>query len=147
MAIHVAGEKIVHPAAPPAHHETARKAEEERSAYGSIPGSELPGAVYISALFAFFVMLFTAWLAFGSSRESDLNLGIVTVLSIIALALPAIIARVAFARSRARGARPDTVETATGTLSLPEASVQILLIPVLLACAAVAFGLVYVLAR
>jgi hypothetical protein len=113
-----------------------------RSGYGLTPGAELPGAVYVAVLLAYVWMLSAAWLAFGSSEESDLNLGIATVLTIVIFALPVLIVRTARSRSRKR-ADTNTVGTATGELPMSEACVQILLLPFVLAIAATAFGLTY----
>jgi hypothetical protein len=142
MAPHTSGE-AESPAIPRTSHSPHEGGHEPpRSGYGLIPGAELPGAVYVAALLAYVWMLGAAWLAFGSSDESDLNLGIATVLAIVIFALPALIVRTAATRARKR-IGSDVVGTATGDLPISEACVQILLLPFMLALAATAFGLIF----
>jgi|EndMetStandDraft_3_1072993.scaffolds.fasta_scaffold01573_9 hypothetical protein len=146
MATHTLGEEgrptTPLPSFPP--HDDAER-EPLRSGYGSIPGAELPGGMYLTMLLGYVWMLAAAWLAFGSSDESDLNLGVATVLTIVFVALPVLIVRTAAARSGKRTSS-DTVGTATGDLPLSQACVQILLLPFVLALAATAFGLTYLFA-
>jgi hypothetical protein len=120
----------------------------ERSGYRSGFGEELPVAVYQSILLGFAGMLAVAWLTFGRTTGTDLDLGVVSVLCAVFLLLPLIMHRVAAARA-ARD-QPDLhrflaapFETATGPLSPREAWLQVALIPVALAVAAVAIGGVY----
>ena len=137
MATHIAGEAE---GRSPLHDAPT---EQPRSGYGLVPGAELPGSMYLTALLAYAWMLAAAWLAFGSSEESDLNLGVVTVLTIVICALPILIVRTAAARRSDQKAGSNIVGTATGDLPMAEACVQILLLPLVLALAATAFGLTY----
>lgn len=130
------------PAGPPP---SASGEEEPRSGYGSVPGAEFPASVYLTILFAYVWMLLSAWMAFGGDGEEDLILTFATILVVIIVALPALLTRMAAAQSPGRRALPDTVSTATGTLPMSEACVQVLLLPIILAFAATAFGLTYVL--
>jgi hypothetical protein len=120
----------------------------DASTYRSGFGEELPVAVYQSVLLGFAVMLAVAWLTFGSVTATDLDLLVVTVLSGIFLLLPIVLHRVAAAH--AEQPQPDLkrffakgFETATGVVSGREAWLQIALIPVGLAAAAVLIGLIY----
>jgi hypothetical protein len=93
---------------------------------------------------AYVWMLAAAWFAFGSSEESDLNLGVVSLLGIIMFALPILIVRTASARRRRdQHARTNIVGTATGELPLSQACLQVLLLPLARALAETAFGLTY----
>jgi hypothetical protein len=120
------------------------------STYRAGFGEELPVAVYRSVLLSFAAVLAVAWLTFGSATATDLDLMVVTALSAIFLLLPIILHRVAHAH--AEQLQPDLkrffasgFETATGVLSAREAWLQIALIPVGLAAAAVLICLVYAL--
>lgn len=120
----------------------------EPSTYRSGFGEELPVAVYQSVLLGFAAMLAVAWLTFGSTRATDLDLLMVTVLSTIFLLLPVILHRAAAAH--AEQPQPNLkrffatgFETATGVVSAREAWLQIALIPVGLAGAAILIGLIY----
>ena len=141
MATHIAGEAEGHSPTLPQHD---AEPEQPRSGYGLIPGAELPGAMYLTALLAYVWMLAAAWLAFGSSEESDLNLGVVTILTITLFALPVLIVRTAMARRSDKSTSSNVVGTATGDLPMSEACIQVLLLPLVLALAATAFGLIYV---
>jgi hypothetical protein len=142
MATHVAGEADGH--SPTELLDDNAAPEQPRSGYGLVPGAELPGAMYLTALLAYVWMLTAAWLAFGSSEESDLNLGVVSVLTIVMFALPILIVRTATRRLSKRSPNSSNlVGTATGDLPMSEACVQILLLPLALALAATAFGLTY----
>ncbi len=118
------------------------------STYRSGFGEELPVAVYQSVVLGFACMLAVAWLAFGGAVGTDLDLGVVTVLCAIFLMLPLLMHHVAAAR--AERPQPDLkvflssrFETATGPLSAWEAWMQVGLIPIALAIAAVLIGGVY----
>jgi hypothetical protein len=147
MATHTLGEAVGRPTTPlpPLPPDDDIEREPFRSGYGSIPGAEFPGGMYLTMLLAYIWMLVAAWLAFGRSDESDLNLGVATVLSIVFVALPILIVRTATARS-GRRTSSDIVGTATGDLPMSQACVQMLLLPFVLALAATAFGLSYLLA-
>jgi hypothetical protein len=118
--------------------------EDRRSGYGSVPGSEFPRAIYVTILLAYVWMLLAAWWAFARDTEAGLVLGMATVLLTILIALPAIIAGMASGRAEKTKDESYVVGTATGDLPLSEACVQILLIPIIVAFAATAFGLTYV---
>ena len=124
--------------------------DERRSNYGSVPGDEFPTTVYRSIVIAFAWMMVAAWLAFGGSSGTDLDLAVATVLFVVFLALPIIMHRTAATR---QGHRPQSarqrfwssqVDIATGSLSGREAWLEVLLIPIALALAATLIGGAYV---
>jgi type IV secretory pathway VirB2 component (pilin) len=124
--------------------------EGERSAYGELPGEELPKAVYATVIGAFAFIVLASWAAFGGDPDSELSLGFATVLTIVFFALPIIVRRMTAAHSTHKSQALDEflhshVETATGPLTGSEACMQILIIPLVLAFAAVAIGAVYIL--
>jgi hypothetical protein len=113
------------------------------------PGVEFPKAVYRSVVAAFGFILVASWATFGGSDDSDLALAFATVLTIVFFALPIIIRKSGALRSADNPARLDeflhsSVETATGRLTGAEAWLQVLIIPLTLAFAAIAIGAVYV---
>jgi len=119
-----------------------------RSVDSSGLGDELPVAVYQSILIGFACMLAAAWVAFGRVGGTDLDLAVVTVLCTVFLLLPVILHRVAAARTGVKQhdlerflAQP--FETATGPVSAREVWLQVALIPVALAVAAILIGGVY----
>jgi hypothetical protein len=120
--------------------------EMPRSSYGNVPGEELPSAIYVSVLVSFAGLLVASWLLFARSGEVGLDLIIATVLFTAMLGLPVLLGRMVSRRTGAHGRRsgmaPTHVETHTGTLSSGEAWLQILLIPLAMAFAAVAIGVV-----
>jgi len=124
--------------------------EEHRSNYDSVPGDEFPTTVYRSIVMAFAWMMVAAWLAFGGTSGTDLDLTVATVLFVVFLALPIIMHRTAANR---QGHEPQwapqrflssQVEIATGTISGREAWLEVLLIPIALALAATLIGAAYV---
>jgi uncharacterized membrane protein YtjA (UPF0391 family) len=125
--------------------------DEHRSNYDSGPGDEFPTAVYRSIVIAFAWMMVAAWLAFGGSSGTDLDLAIATVLFVVFLALPIIMHRTAANRqghephSAPQRFRSSQVDIATGSLSGREAWLEVLLIPIALALAATLIGGAYVL--
>lgn len=127
-------------------HELPAGVEAPRSSYGQVPGEELPGAVYASVLLCFAGLMAASWLLFDRSDEIGLDLLIGTVLFTAMLGLPVLLGRMVARRTRPHGQRRDAhgshVEIFTGTLSSGEAWLQILLIPLAMAFAAVAIGLV-----
>ncbi|MFM9846141.1 MAG: hypothetical protein ACKVP3_03165 [Hyphomicrobiaceae bacterium] len=130
-----------------ADHNVREGAETPRSSYGQIPGEELPAVIYVSALLSFAGLLAAAWLLFDRNDEIGLDLMIATVLFTAMLGLPLLLARMVSrqtqAHSQRSGAAPSAhVEIYTGTLSIGEAWLQILLIPLAMAFAAVAIGVV-----
>ena len=114
-----------------------------------VPGAEFPRAVYRSVVDAFGFILLASWVAFGGSDDSDLALTFATVLTVVFFALPIIIRRTGTARTSDKPTPLDEflrspVEIATGTLSGAEAWLQVSIIPLALAFAAIAIGAVYV---
>jgi predicted membrane-bound spermidine synthase len=122
-----------------------------RSSYGQVPGEELPAIVYISILLSFVGLMAASWLLFDRSDEIDLDLLIGTVLFTAMLGLPILLCRMVSRQTgahakRSRAAPAAHVEIYTGRLSSGEAWLQILLIPLTMALAAVAIGLVSLMA-
>jgi hypothetical protein len=113
-----------------------------------VPGVEFPVVVYLSVVAAFAWILLASWLAFGADTEADLGLAVATLLGIVFFALPIIMFRTATRRFGVRRQRLDdflcsTVDTATGRLTGSQAWLQILVIPLVLAFAAIAIGAVH----
>lgn len=118
------------------------------------PGSEFPAVAYRSIALAFAGMLLAAWQSFGGDGETNFVLIVILALCIVTAAIPFIIRRLATGRSSPLRAAAQPVElkrfllsrvdTATGPLSGREALLQVLLIPLALAVAMTAIGLVYV---
>jgi hypothetical protein len=144
--------KPMHPSGSAAANQTVRDdrtidAQDEvaRSSYGTIPGNELPAAVYISVFVAFMWVLIASWIAFAREADANLLLGVAVVLAIVFFALPVLVHRVAKSRCEAA---PDEhrdflscrVETATGPLAGSSAWLQVVLIPASLALAATLIG-------
>ena len=124
--------------------------DERRSNYDSVPGDEFPTTVYRSIVVAFAWMMVAAWVAFGGTTGTDLDLAIATVLFVVFLALPIMMHRTA-ANRQGHEPRPvsqrfwsSQVEIATGALSGREAWLEVLVIPVALAIAATLIGAAYV---
>ena len=118
-----------------------------RSSYGQVPGEELPAAVYMSVLVSFAGLLLASWLLFDRGGEIGLDLLIASVLFVAMLGLPVLLGTMALRWTgadarRSRPLRGTHVEIYTGRLSSGEAWLQILLIPIVMALAAVAIGLV-----
>ena len=121
---------------------------EHRSDYGHVPGEEFPRAVYGSVVAAFVFIVAASWVAFGGGGDADLTLGFATVLTIVFFALPILVRRTAAAHSNNKPTKLDEflgsrVETATGSLTGSQAWLQILIIPLSLAFAALAIGTVF----
>jgi ABC-type transport system involved in cytochrome bd biosynthesis fused ATPase/permease subunit len=124
----------------------AQAQQDARSDHDTIPGAELPVAVYASAFAAFAWILAASWLAFASGADAELALAVATILTIVFFALPVLVWLTARSRSdKTRDDRGDflasRVETATGPLSGASVWLQILLIPVALALAATLIGI------
>jgi hypothetical protein len=122
--------------------------DEHSSGYGSIPGAEFPVAVYRTIIVAFAWMLAAAWLAFGGTIGTDLDLTVASVLCLVFLALPIIMYRTSCKSLQKAPLAPkhflsSRVEVATGPLSGGEAWLQVILIPFALALAATVIGGVY----
>ena len=121
-----------------------------RSNYESVPGDEFPTAVYRSIVIAFAWMMVAAWLAFGGTSGTNLDLAVATVLFAVFLALPILMHRTAANRvghePQLSGQRfwSSQVNIATGTLSGREAWLEVLMIPIALALAATLIGGAYV---
>ncbi len=118
--------------------------QEARSGYGTVPGSELPPAVYVSVLAAFAWILLASWVAFAGDGDADLALSFVIVLALVFFALPILVYVTAKHRSRAPAVEGDflssRVETWTEMLTGASAWLQVLLIPAALALAATLIG-------
>ena len=104
--------------------------DEHSSGYSSIPGPEFPVAVYRTIIVAFAWMLAAAWLAFGGTVGTDLDLTVASVLCLVFLALPIIMYRTTCNRLRKAPLAPkhflsSRVEVATGPLSAGEARAAI----------------------
>jgi len=130
----------------------AEAQEAPRSSYGSVPGAEFPGFVYVSVLAAFAWILVASWLAFAGGMDANLALGVAVVLGIVFFALPIIVRHVAVAHSRPRRRAANDflsapVETETGPLRGSSAWLQVLLIPLALALAATLIGATNILVR
>ena len=114
----------------------------------SIPGVEMPRAVYASVAAAFGLMFAFAWIFFGTGRETDFNLSMAGALMVVFLALPLIIYTTArhhlsWKPLSLNEFLASDVDTATGPMSGAQAWVEMLLIPAALAIAAVLIGAVY----
>jgi hypothetical protein len=114
-----------------------------------VPDAEFPKAVYLSVVAAFGFILVASWAAFGGGADADLSLGFATVLAVVFFALPIVMHKTAASRSADKPPALDEflhsrVDTATGSLCGAEAWLQILIIPLAMAFAAVAIGAVYV---
>jgi hypothetical protein len=117
--------------------------------YSRVPGAEFPAVVYLSVVAAFGWILLTSWLAFGRDADADLGLAIASVLGIVFFALPIIMYRTAAARFATPRKQLEEflrsqVQTATGTLTGSQVWLQVLMIPLTLALAAIAIGTVCV---
>jgi hypothetical protein len=129
---------------------TAQAKTPARSEFGVMPGSEFPSAVYISVVAAFAWMLAAAWVAFGSSTATDLDLAMVTVLGTVFIGIPAAMHHTAATRFRSTPKRmagflSTHVDTWTGTMPAGQAYLEMMLIPTALALAATLIGGVYML--
>jgi hypothetical protein len=121
-----------------------------RSNYGTVPGAELPVAVYWSVFIAFIWVVVAAWIAFANDADAELSLGMATVLTIVFFTLPVLIRMTANSHADTTSDRKQDflaspVETATDTLTGASAWLQIALIPVALALAATLIGVTSVL--
>jgi hypothetical protein len=115
-----------------------------------MPGSEFPSILYISIAGAFAWMLGAAWLAFGTSAGTDLDLAMVTVLGIVFIGIPAAMHHTAGTRfqwtpKRMAGFLSTHVDTWTGPMPAKQAYLEVMLIPTALAVAATLIGGVYML--
>lgn len=121
-----------------------------RSNYGTVPGSELPTAVYTSVFAAFAWIVITSLIAFAHGADADLALGFAVVLTIIFFGLPLLVWLTANAhahpsRKGERDFLSSPVETATATLTGGSAWLQIMLIPASLALGATLIGVTSIL--
>ena len=125
--------------------------ENPPSSYGSVPGSELPLALYVCVFVAFAWVLLASWLAFAGDGDAELALGMASVLAVVFFALPVLVFLTARSHSSAAGHETKSnmvtrrVEIATGTLDRASAWMQVLLIPWTLALAATLIGATYLL--
>jgi hypothetical protein len=120
-----------------------------RSNYGSIPGAEFPTALYASIVAAFAWMLAVMWLAFGGNIGTDLNLAVVTLLTIVFFGIPIIMHHMVAGRlepvpMRVKSFLSSRIDIATGPMSARQAWLEVLLIPLALAIGATLIGTVYV---
>lgn len=115
-----------------------------------VPGSEVPRGIYRLVWFAFAWMVFAAWVGFGRTDGTNLDLTFVSIIVLVLSALP-MLARKTAQRHETdfepvpSGNDEAGLETASGKLPNGEVYLQILLIPFALAIAATAFALVYLL--
>ncbi|MFA5897966.1 MAG: hypothetical protein WC829_02515 [Hyphomicrobium sp.] len=115
----------------------------------SLPGHELPTAVYASVIGAFAWMLAVAWLVFSSPGGTNLDLGIVSVLALMFFAIP-----LAMHHTSLHSTRQSTTslhqflrtsfDSYTGAMPAAQAWIEVAIIPVGLALAATLIGIVYV---
>jgi hypothetical protein len=110
------------------------------SSFGTIPGDEFPAAVYRTVVFAFVWMMLVAWLAFGGTAGTNLDLAIATLLCMVFLGIPILLRWTA--RNRLKRTNQNfkqflksRVDIATGTISGTEAWLEVILIPIALALA------------
>jgi hypothetical protein len=122
--------------------------EEIRSGFGTVPGSELTPAVYVTVFAAFAWVMLAGWVAFARDADAELALSFALVLTVVFFALPLLVFLTAKHRARKEASPGDflsaRVETWTGTLTGAGAWLQILLIPAALALAATLIGAVNV---
>lgn len=118
--------------------------EEIRSNFGTVPGAELPVAVYVSVFVAFAWIVVASLIAFTNGSDADLALGMAVVLTVVFFALPVLVWLTAKSHAHSITQAGDflssPVETATGTLTGASVWLQIVLIPVALALAATLIG-------
>ena len=113
-------------------------------------GTEVHGAVYVIAGAAYLWMLLIAWIAFSSPTGADLDLGFVTVIFAVFMGLAVLAYSVAHSHLHKRLPAWDEfvssrISIATGAVQGWEMGVQIMIIPIALALAATALGIVYAL--
>ena len=118
-------------------------------------GGELHPRVYGSLLVSIFIFVMASWLAFGRDGETDYLLLIVGFIFAVFAALPTLIFLAGRSEARAAGERKpktidefvnDRIETASGPLTGRQAWLQIAVIPLSLALAAILIGLASVFA-
>ncbi|WP_295557084.1 hypothetical protein [uncultured Hyphomicrobium sp.] len=114
-----------------------------------IPGGELPRAVYRTVGAAFAWMMLAAWLAFGTAREADFTLAFASLLFLVFFGVLLFIVTTARHHMTAPRETLDhflqsDVDTASGPLPGRAAWIEIAVIPLALALAATAIGLVFV---
>lgn len=129
---------------PPVQKGTGR---DEKSSDASLPGDEFPPAMYRTVIAAFAWMMLAAWLAFGGTKGTDLDLAVATVLCTVFFAIPILLRRTAYKRVQrpqvATRSSDTRIDIATGPVSRTEAWLQVILIPVALAVAATLIGGVF----
>jgi hypothetical protein len=112
------------------------------------PGTELPSWLYATVASCFFWMIMVAWVVFARDTDIELPLGIILVLFTIIIAMMTAIGRTTrsqTARVRLSRFLVSDVQTATEVIPGSDAWIQILLIPIAIALAASAIGLVFIL--
>ncbi|HWK32796.1 MAG TPA: hypothetical protein VNR51_03845 [Hyphomicrobium sp.] len=118
----------------------------------TLPGAELPSAVYITVVAAFAWMLTMAWFAFSSSDGINLDLGMATGLALMFLGVPLAIHHTATHLMHRAGMPVRTFlnapfDTFTGEMSPRQAWLEVAMIPIALAIAATLIGTVFLLAH
>src|SRR5262249_53217140 len=113
--------------------------------HDTVPGGELPAAVYISVFASFAWIVVASWIAFAHGADAELALGMAGVLTVVFFALPLLVwlmtkSRSLQSRDEAGDFLSSRVETATGPLTGASAWLQIALIPAALALAATLIG-------
>lgn len=112
------------------------------------PGHEFPPSIYASIIGAFAWMLLVAWVAFNSSDGTDLDLGIVTVLGLVAFAIPFAMHHTSLRSTHdapvsTRDFLRTSFDSYTGPMPARQAWMEAALIPIALAVAATLFGIVW----
>jgi hypothetical protein len=113
------------------------------------PGVEMHPRVYATVLISTIVFILSSWFAFGKDGETDYVLLIVALIFGVFTALPILIYLAGRRSARAGGADEhetlefldSRVETGSGPLTGRQAWVQIAIIPLCLALAAILIGL------
>jgi len=128
-----------------------RPGDRPRPSSAPVPGIELPTAVYGTVMLCVVAIVAAAWLAYGHDAETRYLLFIVGMVFAAFAAIPTLI----FLNGRKRAPRDGSrdsptperflavgLETASGPLSGREAWLQIALVPLSLALAAILIGTV-----
>jgi hypothetical protein len=111
-------------------------------------GTEIPAAVYRAVVLAYAWILATAWLDFSHSVETAWLASVAVIVGLVFFGIPVVLRHTNHALSRTRQRdfgeflRSD-IDTATGRLPGWEACLQIMIIPLCLALAAMALGSIW----
>lgn len=98
----------------------------------SVPFSEIPKVIWRLFGVAWALFFASLWIAFGGRMESAFMVAVATGFAIIYFLMPYLLVGQA-RRGVQPPARPRFVETSTGRISVAEAAVQILMLPIALA--------------